>query len=132
MNAHSPYIDAAGNVTLVPRSLHNSGSGVDELGDLVLNTRDITRLDDLVDDCLVGWWTGVAGAPSSSDERESLRNLYSALVLPAAVHASADLDDVRALVGATEYSDPKEVPDVDVLIHPDAVARALGVAVAGM
>lgn len=62
-NTMSPYIDADGSVTLVPSSLHNAGTGVEELGDLVLNTRDITRLDDLVDDRLVEWWAGVAGVP---------------------------------------------------------------------
>lgn len=123
----SPYIDADGSVTLVPSSLHNAGTGVEELGDLVLNTRDITRLDDLVDDRLVEWWAGVAGVPEPLAERDSLVTLYSSAVLPAAVTASSDPDAVRALVGATEYSDPDSVPSIDVLIHPDVVSRMLGV-----
>lgn len=120
-----PCVNSKGSVTLVSSDFCNAGTGVEERGYLALNIRDITKLDDLVDDCLVEWWAGVAGVSEPLAERESLVTLYSSAVLPAAVSARADLDDVRALVGATEYSRPEEIPSIDVLIRPDTVSRML-------
>lgn len=125
MTNHSPYIDADGGISLVPSSLHNPGTGVEELGDLVLNTRDITRLDELIEDRLVEWWAGVAGVPVTTADRGALGHLYASLVLPAASQVSTNPNEATSLELATEESHPDAVPDIDVLIHPDAVTRTL-------
>lgn len=132
MSARSPYIDADHRVTLVPSSLHNAGSGVDELGDLVLNTRGITRLDQLVEEGLMQWWAGVAGVPMRLEEngvgeRETLLMLFSLLALPAALAVEADAGRKSALQVADEGARPSDVPAVDVLIHPGAVKGVLAV-----
>lgn len=124
MTALTSYVDADLEVSLVPSSLHTIGTGVDELGDLVLNTRDITRIEELAGDGLLGWWAGVAGyfADLSTSDEGGLLQSFTLLALPAATQVQLDAETRLAL---SVVSDPADVPAIDVLIHPDAVSQIL-------
>ena len=133
----SPYIRADGTVTTVPRSIHHAGTGVEEYGYLVLNTRDLTRIDQLVADELVSWWAGeyrfrLEGQAvlrdatlRPVDHAALLRELMTVRVLPAAAAVSTDATVSELLHQASERSAPEDVPSIDVLIDPLAVATTI-------
>lgn len=130
----SPYIRGDGSHTTTPRGMHHPGTGVDEPGYLVLSTRDITRIDRLVESELIEWWAGVYGYRLTGtavlsdrplkpvDVRIVIESLFRTHVIPAAIAASADAAQRSQLQTATVASPWPEVPDVDVLIDPLAVA----------
>lgn len=128
MTAFTPHIRADRTLALVPSALHNPGTGVDEGGDLVLSTRDITRIDELVQEGLMRWWAEAfryrlsGEGVTAVDERVALRTLLTRFVIPAAVALVTDKAVADALKAADETTDSDSVPDIEVLLDPMAIA----------
>lgn len=100
-------------------------------------TSDLAKRGKLANDGLVPWWAGehrfwLEGQAvlrdatlRPVDHAALLRDLLTARVLPAAAAVSADARVSELLHQVFEQSAPEDVPSIDVLIDPLAVATTI-------